>query len=555
MSDPFADQKSPHRKSNHTDPNDLDLSPMHISPPRAYPRDSPSNPFSDYNMQSPSRNSGSPGSSTGSVLFPFIHVDPFQRPVTPRSGLPAQHAGEEDLNIADSPSAPRFFRNIVRAGTHGTSERDLGSFSTGGTRAAPALHPYHVLNEYHGMTVWELLHVVLPDAPPYYREPDGPDKPPLVLKSTKALREAVLRTPSDRRLRKIVYANDMLEPVLIALQPILSRFVIDWSNKKHRAWVWAVHPYYTRQHLPKKIHSEKDIEAWIYGILLRPSVVVGLTIEAGSIPGNQHVEFPFLSSAVQKSQAGDIIPDIILVASGEHPNEEIVLRTEAKSRNVIYQWQGGSNEHLFSDLQREAADYPVGHAIKFEWPGTLRKQTTLTKVLVQIWEQIMEDRKEEVYNILSCYDVGTFAARRGDTLYLSRNCGVRDKLLLMTCCMVAHSLGVITSKLDLPEPDTSKWSKNIRDDKVSCPPGVDVTKVAVRGLQVTARRLRVLNFVFLSRWIDYEFCSLPLAMHISRIVAVLPESRLTEYNYERRNHDEASPIRNFDIPDDTIGVP
>lgn len=188
----------------------------------------------------------------------------------------------------------------------------------------------------HGKTtVYELLTAVLPRRSPYYIEAKGK---PLVLATTKSPKPR--RLDDERNLRCIVYAPDMFHDILAEAREVLSTpaMTINWENIAHRNWASGILPYYTGRRRATKVHSEKDIELAVFTMVFQPVVNVALAVIAGRIPTDLHIPpgSPYLSSAVQNPQKGAVNPDLLLIwGPGQHPKEDIKMRGEMKSRNVV----------------------------------------------------------------------------------------------------------------------------------------------------------------------------------------------------------------------------
>lgn len=188
----------------------------------------------------------------------------------------------------------------------------------------------------HGTTtVYELLTAVLHRGSPYYLEQsDGK----VVMAST--------ATPKPKRLgdkevlRCVVYAPEMFDDVLAEARKVLSTpaMTIDWANTAHRDWASGILPYYTGRRRVKKVHSEKDIELAVFTMIIQPALNVALAVMAGEIPTDLHGPpgSPYLSSSVASTKKGAIVPDLLMIwGPGLHPQEDIKMRGEMKSRNVI----------------------------------------------------------------------------------------------------------------------------------------------------------------------------------------------------------------------------
>lgn len=125
--------------------------------------------------------------------------------------------------------------------------------------------PFGPPTESSSTSLWDLLRVQLPPLPSTYKAAADGETP--VLSGTKRLTGSVARTPHSLRLSSIVYASNMLDRVLATLKKRLAETKFDWTIVGHRLFVTAFHPFWTFRRLPKRIHSEKDIEAWLYSIL------------------------------------------------------------------------------------------------------------------------------------------------------------------------------------------------------------------------------------------------------------------------------------------------
>lgn len=417
MSDPFRDpgfESTSDAASDASSP-----AAMQISPPG--PKDSPNNPFvdRDYHMSSPSpvakrgdRSSEAASSanleqkgsiSTASTYAenvlhpPSLAVDPDTAtfPSTPprHTGRPRYRISGKMFSFVQEETTaqvplPRYsdpFEGSPQIMSSPSPHLRRSQSSESIRVPEIEMQPYGPIVESEGTTVFELLQTMLPDTPRYYIEPTETGKRK-VLASTKAITETVLRVPFRNRLQKIVYAPDMFDDVMVELYHLLSTtaMTIDWSKKAHVRWVEGVHPYATSARLPQVIHSEKDIEAYFYGVILRPALAVILALKSGEIPGDQHAEFPFLSSSVQQTTKGAVVPDVISVSEGRYPNEKIACRGEVKCFNVIHTKDDTGIEHILRKLQVHGPNFPLGYAIRFKWPRTTGGHNVQTKVLTQV---------------------------------------------------------------------------------------------------------------------------------------------------------------------------
>lgn len=198
------------------------------------------------------------------------------------------------------------------------------------------LDPFLPPPTYGTTTMYELLMAVLPPGSPYYIERS---EGKVVLNSTKVPK--VRKLNSKNTLRNIVYAPQMFADVSDEARRMLSTpaLTINWANTTHRDWASGVLPYYTGRRRAKRVHSEKDLELSVFTMLFNPVLTIALAVMAGGIPTDLHEPYdsPYLSSAVQDSRKGAVVPDLLMIKSPTVYYLEIIkLRGEVKSRNVIY---------------------------------------------------------------------------------------------------------------------------------------------------------------------------------------------------------------------------
>lgn len=212
--------------------------------------------------------------------------------------------------------------------------------------------------------------------------------------------------PEDAGLNLVVYERSMLEDVLNEATTLLKNLHVKLSEDDHRDWATRLMPDYTTSNLPAFFASEKDFEQWFAAVLGRPALAVCKVLLNEKRPLNdklptrmqaQAVKYPTLTSGYHS----DIIPDMLLVRSGEFPLHVVPLAVEVKSTNVlnpqVKKHKKHGNDALSDDgnilyrIQRSFDNVPSGHAIAFRCPSHVddlvgTKSDHLSHLIVQVRE-------------------------------------------------------------------------------------------------------------------------------------------------------------------------
>ncbi|KAG9226683.1 hypothetical protein CCMSSC00406_0006092 [Pleurotus cornucopiae] len=202
-------------------------------------------------------------------------------------------------------------------------------------------------------------------------------------------------------------------------------------------------------HLPSRICGEHDTEDWVHSAILRPAIAVLQYLLNNNTSTRK---FPNISSVGGPAP----IPDgVMFKISTSRDNALITI--EFKTHNVL----GDDWLQQIDQVINGSKTSVKGSAIKFVWPGSAKKLGKPTKVLVQLWGQMLSWKVE--YMILSSYRHTYFFFKpkdRSNTLYITNDFRPGDvDLLPATVSFMALALGLYSIQdLDLPPADTNHWA-------------------------------------------------------------------------------------------------
>lgn len=225
-------------------------------------------------------------------------------------------------------------------------------------------------------TIYDLLYTQLPQAPRIYKKG--------LLRSTRDVSKAdseLSRNAST--FEQLVYAPDMLAPLISAAQDRLREKIIDWSHEDTRSLVVHLHPYHTTRKLPPVLFSEKDTERWFMEVILQPALAL---LRADVHPYNQEYmteseEHPYVASCPHDTSS---VSDFIFVS--DEPEKEtytVAATLEIKVHSIWGKaFYRSNDDDLFLPLQNGKS----GSTMAFRWPqysGAL-KNDHRTRLLVQV---------------------------------------------------------------------------------------------------------------------------------------------------------------------------
>lgn len=214
------------------------------------------------------------------------------------------------------------------------------------------------------LTVWDFAHRLLPHPPPYLK-PHQSD----FLTQTKDTSKTELNLSHEARLEHVVFAPEMFKDLTSGVQNELEATPI--RSPEHDKLQTIMGLNYRTEVLPHKISSEKDVELWIfYVVLMTVWDILRLIVKLPT--GVQ--EYWFSSSTGD----GGTRPDFSLMRD---PNNKFVLTVEVKASKVIATRDGT----IFSNYQVLPAKLNDSGipAMKFNWP-TKKNDEKSTKIFVQV---------------------------------------------------------------------------------------------------------------------------------------------------------------------------
>ncbi|KAJ3557043.1 hypothetical protein NM688_g1687 [Phlebia brevispora] len=314
-------------------------------------------------------------------------------------------------------------------------------------------------------TLLDALHVQLPISPIYL----FPQRQ--FLSGTKTPTQTEVNVNIAEQLESIVYAEDMLTPLLDQARDLLSRHKLDWRQKSREthAFVNAIHPYHTVVGMPPVIHSEKDQEDWFLGMLLRPALLARLEYKGpATIRWNGQHTTPDVCGPYVSSSAGKegVIPDALIMDGveilgvAEVKTDRVLLLT---AQELLF-FHALQRHHIVEEKDKDSGEPSMrplpGRAIRFVWPTPKKPiQDQQSKILVQVWSQMVAKGCE--YAILSSYTHTIFFYKLEKTLYMSNVFSTGSDVRLAMFCWVSLMFGDLDANdLDLPECETSWW-KNL----------------------------------------------------------------------------------------------
>lgn len=254
---------------------------------------------------------------------------------------------------------------------------------------------------YDEFTCRSLAHLIGTGLHPGPRYHDA-DKKNKSLASTKELSSTELTLREDLQLTRIVFAPNMLAPLMKLVKTELSSLELRFEERIHSDFVPAVSAWHTFLGLSRRVNSEKDVEDWVGRVILAPALHVVLALREKVIPDLHHDEQatfplrhlmreggPYVASAPTKGS----IPDAVVVDD----REEIKGTAEVKTENVLRQdstyhsHQHGGILGPVLEPHQVNGQPTLGRAVKFIWPTDSSshsneedKSDSQTRILVQV---------------------------------------------------------------------------------------------------------------------------------------------------------------------------
>ncbi|KAI0066617.1 hypothetical protein BV25DRAFT_1820643 [Artomyces pyxidatus] len=410
----------------------------------------------------------------------FDAPDELPLPSTPPSTPPRTTALPANLAHDSSEAAPkplRYYNNPLesptpnrREATSGGTARvvpmDLHLLPAMGPDGFPRvlqpeissipLHPFERPDPARVHNLLDLVLAKLPPTPPLYQAK--------ALASTKQTTASELRTGSGDKLQKLLYVPALVSQVGGMVARRLREIQVDLTNPAHMELATRISPWFTSRDLPREICSEHDTEDWVLHVLDRPSVIIFNIFVRGRLPVDSDPYYPYISSA--PSGGRRIIPDAIVVMSGNHPDAVVSACVEVKTHGVL-----SLDDDPLDSLALHHPGRPKS-ATKFTWPKSLKVDGLLlsdtSRIILQVWCQLVD--RNTRFGMLSSFDATIFTIKMGDALLFSETYGQRHPTLFFTVCWMLLAGGYFPIEdIYLPKPDDSWWTDEIRQ---STEPGV-----------------------------------------------------------------------------------
>ncbi|OBZ74447.1 hypothetical protein A0H81_05250 [Grifola frondosa] len=308
-------------------------------------------------------------------------------------------------------------------------------------------------------TLDEMLRTTPPAIPEIYRRG--------ALSGTKTLNKTEKQLDPGIRLRKVVPLGRLVDQLDDTAEGLLDGLEFDWNNDLHHQVATLMLPASWSFLLPQVINSELDVGSWAGSTLFIPGILAGRMVENGNIGLHRDSRHPFMASAPHIS----VVADGVFTCMNDELGEHISMTLEHKSPNVFMH----KGESIFEELFDVPNDAPDGLAVKFEWPGEHNKGDHLTRILAQVWTQLISNKC--FLGILTSCSTTLFLARNKaypDALFISPPY-IRSACPVYACfCWFALASGLIDmDELNLPPPITDWWSdvtKNTSEKSVGIVP-------------------------------------------------------------------------------------
>ncbi|KAL0959451.1 hypothetical protein HGRIS_014695 [Hohenbuehelia grisea] len=201
--------------------------------------------------------------------------------------------------------------------------------------------------------------------------------------NTRTLTEADLALLQEKQLSGVVPFPPLLDQLYERVFKLLAD--IDLSDPH---FLCKINPDIIGSHLPRYIFTEHDTEDYLWALYVRPALAL---LHHFFSRNYRSTPFPNVSSV------GGIapVPDGGLFTK----LNEIMAIVEVKNNGVLEHMQA----HL-EQLLRSWPQMPLGRAAKFNWPQTPHKLNKSTKIICQVWSQMVA--KKVKYGVLSSYAQG-----------------------------------------------------------------------------------------------------------------------------------------------------
>ncbi|KAH9923102.1 hypothetical protein B0H21DRAFT_886383 [Amylocystis lapponica] len=304
-------------------------------------------------------------------------------------------------------------------------------------------------------TLFDLLRVSIPVAPRAYSDD--------ALMSTKQVSKTEFKLPEEKRLQKVVFVPTLVTQLYGQASEKLQKIRIDWGNPIVERAVGRLHPFETKSALPNTIYSEKDAEDRAHAILFRPAMRAIHAVERQCLGDDQDLGYPFISSCPHRN----VIPDGMIVRAEKDSKAYTVATIEVKAPTVM---QNKAGEDKFLDLQGIDSKDPMGRAMKFNWPDKTPDNDDQTRLLMQVWTQLVEIKTR--LGMLTTSESSVFLARGegvdSDTLFISPIYEPTHCPLLATYSWFALAAGQLDMKgFQLPKANVTWWDKAVHQCEAS----------------------------------------------------------------------------------------
>ncbi|KAJ7638942.1 hypothetical protein FB45DRAFT_417014 [Roridomyces roridus] len=264
---------------------------------------------------------------------------------------------------------------------------------------------------------------------------------------------------ADDRLSRVVCVRNLMTSLIKEAKAKCQPLFLDPAVVSERDWLLINHPLKTSNKLPNKIRSEKDAEAWIFDVILRPLLAACCAAQSGEFSDMKPGSPNFTSCPPEKKSDW---PDGIL-----YDENDPKMSIEAKTRAALV---GAGREKLptFESLIGSLSEEPE-YSVRFNWPANKKVPTQKADhMIMQIWTQMVTNELDKCAIIN--YDCVYFFFRKGKTLYMSPEAGLTPKntLSIAIFAFIAYSLDFLHAKPHLPDV-VDWWTQKQR----SSDPGID----------------------------------------------------------------------------------
>lgn len=205
-----------------------------------------------------------------------------------------------------------------------------------------------------------------------------------VFRSKKSDNEKGSPEDTGPRLERIIYHENFVNHAA-SLVPKHSQFLIKSSDKESCTFLTKILPDFTSSDLSRRAHTEKDIEDWVFTVIMLPILRAWLAVEHKQICAiYDDPSWIFCSSPA----GGPAIPDGIIFdnRTPERRKKNPLILVEVKTPNSL-QKESIKDRGTLDPLIPGPLLRMHGHIMKFCWPQRFGKGASLssqTKILIQV---------------------------------------------------------------------------------------------------------------------------------------------------------------------------